>query len=147
MGGVLVSMAGDVSFTESPLVELVLLGAVERKIMKHIAQLPAWFYMTGFVAFQVGGSMLLRVASQRTGGEAIGLFFLGNLVGFCGATFLTLALRTQHPNLTFAICQGGAFCILQLACYAVFRVPMTSAQWVGVALIACGILSLQFSRT
>jgi multidrug transporter EmrE-like cation transporter len=113
--------------------------------MKHIAHLPAWLYMVGFIAFQVGGSMLLRVASQRSGGDAVGLFLLGNAVGFCGATCLTLALRTEHPNLTFAICQGGAFCVLQLASYAVFHVPLQSAQWVGIVLIAAGVVCVQLN--
>ena len=72
--------------------------------MKQVLQLPPWLYMVAFVIFQVGGSLLLRVASQRTGEAAVGLFFLGNAVGFCGATCLTLALRTEHPNLTFALC-------------------------------------------
>ena len=85
--------------------------------MKQVLQLPPWLFMVGFIMFQVSGSLLLRVASQRTGSTAVGLFFFGNTVGFCGVTCLTLALRTQHPNLTFALCQGGAFCVLQLACY------------------------------
>lgn len=113
--------------------------------MKQLLQLPPWLYMVAFVIFQVGGSLLLRVASQRTGEAAVGLFFLGNAVGFCGATCLTLALRTEHPNLTFALCQGGAFCVLQLACYWAFRIPLRSAQWVGVALIAAGVVCVQLN--
>jgi len=113
--------------------------------MKQVLQLPPWLYMVAFIIFQVGGSLLLRVASQRTGEAAVGLFFLGNAVGFCGATCLTLALRTEHPNLTFALCQGGAFCVLQLACYLVFRIPLRSAQWIGVALIAAGVVCVQMN--
>jgi multidrug transporter EmrE-like cation transporter len=101
--------------------------------------------MTAFIIFQVGGSLLLRVASQRVGSAAVGLFFLGNTVGFCGATCLTLALRTQHPNLTFALCQGGAFCVLQLACYLAFRIPLRPAQWLGVAFIAVGVVCVQMN--
>jgi len=111
--------------------------------MKQVLQLPPWSYMVAFVFFQVGGSLLLRVASQRTGEAAVGLFILGNAVGFCGATCLTLALRTEHPNLTFALCQGGAFCVLQLASYWIFRIPLRSAQWIGVVLIAAGVVCVQ----
>jgi multidrug transporter EmrE-like cation transporter len=113
--------------------------------MKQVLQLPPWLYMVAFIIFQVGGSLLLRVASQRTGEAAVGLFFLGNAVGFCGATCLTLALRTQHPNLTFALCQGGAFCVLQLACYLAFRIPLRPAQWIGVAFIAAGVVCVQMN--
>jgi len=113
--------------------------------VKQVLQLPPWLYMTAFIIFQVGGSLLLRVASQRVGSAAVGLFFLGNTVGFCGATCLTLALRTQHPNLTFALCQGGAFCVLQLACYLAFRIPLRPAQWLGVAFIAVGVVCVQMN--
>ena len=113
--------------------------------MKQVLQLPPWLYMVGFIMFQVSGSLLLRVASQRAGSGAVGLFFFGNTVGFCGATCLTLALRTQHPNLTFALCQGGSFCVLQLACYWAFRIPLRPAQWIGVAFIAAGVVCVQWN--
>jgi multidrug transporter EmrE-like cation transporter len=113
--------------------------------MKLILHLPPSLYMAGFILFQVCGSLLLRVASQRTGFAAVALFLFGNTVGFCGATCLTLALRTEHPNLTFALCQGGAFCVLQLACYLAFRIPLRSAQWLGVAFIAIGVICLQWN--
>ncbi|HTS17665.1 MAG TPA: hypothetical protein VMP11_08840 [Verrucomicrobiae bacterium] len=113
--------------------------------MKQVLQLPPWLYMAGFIVFQVCGSLLLRVASQRAGSPAVVLFFFGNMVGFCGATCLTLALRTQHPNLTFALCQGGAFCVLQLACYLAFRIPLQPAQWLGVVFIAAGVVCVQWN--
>ena len=113
--------------------------------MKQVLQLPPWAYMLGFVVFQVSGSLLLRAASQRTGTTAVGIFFLGNAVGFCGATCLTLALRTEHPNLTFALCQGLAFCILQLASYCVFQIPVRPAQWIGIAFIAGGVVCVQLN--
>ena len=113
--------------------------------MKQVLQLPSGVYMLAFIVFQVCGSLLLRVASQRTGAAAVGWFFLGNAIGFCGVTCLTLALRTEHPNLTFALCQGSAFCVLQLACYLVFRIPLRPAQWVGVAFIAAGVVCVQLN--
>jgi len=113
--------------------------------MKQVLQLPPWLYMTGFIMFQVSGSLLLRMASQRAGSAAVALFFFGNAVGFCGVTCMTLILRTQNPNLTFALCQGGAFCVLQLACYFAFRIPLRPAQWIGVAFIAAGIICVQWN--
>ncbi len=113
--------------------------------MKQVLQLPPWLYMVGFIMFQVSGSLLLRVASQQTGWTWVRWFFAGNIVGLCGVTCLTLALRTQHPNLTFAVCQGGAFCVLQLACYLAFRIPLRPAQWIGVAFIAAGVVCVQWN--
>ena len=113
--------------------------------MKQVLQLQPWAYMLAFVMFQVCGSLLLRVSSQRTGAAAVGWFVFGNGVGFCGATCLTLALRTEHPNLTFALCQGVAFCVLQLASYWVFQIPLRPAQWVGIAFIAAGVVCVQLN--
>lgn len=113
--------------------------------MKLVLQLPPWLFMAGFIMFQVCGSLLLRVASQRNGWPAFGWFSLGNIVGLCGVTCLTLTLRTQHPNLAFAVCQGGAFCVLQLACYLAFRIPLRPTQWIGVAFIAVGVFCVQWN--
>ena len=113
--------------------------------MKQLLQLPPWLYMVGFILFQVCGSLLLRVASQRTGWPAFGWFSFGNIVGLCGVTCMWLALRTQNPNITFALCQGGAFCVLQLACYLAFRIPLRPAQWIGVAFIAAGVVCVQWN--
>jgi multidrug transporter EmrE-like cation transporter len=113
--------------------------------VKQVLQLPPWVCMVGFIMFQVSGSLLLRVSSQRAGWVAFGWFSLGNIVGLCGVTCMTLALRTQNPNLTFALCQGGAFCVLQLVCYMVFRIPLRPAQWIGVAFIAVGVVCVQMN--
>jgi multidrug transporter EmrE-like cation transporter len=127
------------------MVELVSIVSTGGKNMKQVLQLPPWLYMVGFIMFQVSGSLLLRVASQRTGWMAFAWFSFGNIVGLCGVTCMTLALRTQHPNLTFALCQGGAFCVLQLACYLAFRIPLRPAQWIGVAFIAAGVVCVQWN--
>jgi multidrug transporter EmrE-like cation transporter len=127
------------------MVELVSIDSAGRKNMKQVLQLPPWLFMAGFIMFQVCGSLLLRVASQRTGWAAFGWFSFGNIVGLCGVTCMTLTLRTQNPNLTFALCQGGAFCVLQLACYLAFRIPLRPAQWIGVAFIAAGVVCVQWN--
>src|SRR5271154_6342883 len=97
------AMARGVSLAKSKVVQPVSIDPTGGGNMKQVLQLPPWLYMMAFIVFQVGGSLLLRVASQRTGETAVGLFFVGNAVGFCGATCLTLALRTEHPNLAFAL--------------------------------------------
>jgi multidrug transporter EmrE-like cation transporter len=127
------------------MVEFASIRSAGGKNMKQVLQLPPWLFMVGFIIFQVCGSLLLRVASQRTGFAFAKFFILGNIVGLCGVTCMTLALRTQHPNLTFALCQGGAFCVLQLACYLAFHIPLRPAQWIGVAFIAAGVVCVQWN--
>ena len=101
------------------------------------------FLVTAFIAFSVTGSLLLRVAGQHHGWQAGLIFILGNMSGFVAATTLTLTLRGRHPNLVYAFCLGGGFCMLQIMSRVLFKVPLTSWQWLGVSLIAGGILCLQ----
>lgn len=96
-----------------------------------------------FIAFSVTGSLCLRVAGQHHGGPAVAWFIAGNASGFVAATLLTLTLRGRHPNIIYALCLGGGFCALQLAARLLFHVPLSPAQWLGVSLIAAGMIVLQ----
>ena len=110
-----------------------------------IAMLP-WStagLVLGFIVFQVVDNLCLRVAAERTGWNALLFFAVGNVMGFCGTILLTLSLRGQNPNIMFALGYGLGFCALQLASYFFFRIPLSSPQWVGVALIAAGVVCLQ----
>ena len=101
------------------------------------------FLVAAFIAFSVTGSLLLRVAGQHNGWTAVAIFFAGNISGFVAATLLTLTLRGRHPNLIYAFCLGGGFCVLQLMSRLLFTMPLASWQWFGVGLIAAGIVLLQ----
>ena len=101
------------------------------------------FLVVAFITFSVAGSLLLRVAGQHQGWPAVLIFILGNISGFVAATTLTLTLRGRHPNLIFAVCLGGGFCILQLLSRVLFKMPLTTWQWFGIGLIATGMLCLQ----
>jgi multidrug transporter EmrE-like cation transporter len=105
---------------------------------------PTALFVAGFVAFWVNGGLCLRMAAERSGAAALGFFAAGNVIGFCGTIFLTLSLRGQNPNVIYALCFGLGFCALQLAAYGLFRVPLSPAQWLGVALIATGVVCVQF---
>lgn len=106
-------------------------------------QLPALALVPAFIAFSVTGSLCLKFASQRNGWPAVAVFMAGNLIGFCAASLLTLTLRGRNPNLIYALCLGGGFCMLQLLSWLIFRMPLSGWQWMGVGLIACGMVCLQ----
>lgn len=105
------------------------------------------FLVTAFITFSVTGSLLLRVAGQHHGWKAVLIFLIGNISGFVAATTLTLTLRGRHPNLIYAFCLGGGFCILQLMSRMVFKIPLTTCQWFGISLIVMGMLCLQIRST
>ena len=97
-----------------------------------------------YILASVGASLLFRVSSQHTGRMAFVYFVLGNCVGLCVSISMTLALRNANPNLIFAACLGGAFCALQLASTLIFKQPLAPVQWVGVSLVAIGLVLLPF---
>jgi len=95
-----------------------------------------------FVSASVGSSLLFRVAAQHGDRTGILYFILGNCVGLVVSISLTLALRGTNPNVIYAMCLGGAFCVLQLASTLIFKQPLSPVQWVGVALVASGLVLL-----
>ena len=95
-----------------------------------------------FILASVGSSLLFRVAAQHTGRTTIVYFILGNCVGLAVSISLTLALRGTNPNLIYAMCLGGAFCVLQLVSTFLFKQPLSPVQWVGIALVASGLVLL-----
>lgn len=97
-----------------------------------------------FILASVGSGLLFRLAAQHAGRPGILFFILGNCVGLVVSISLTLALRGTNPNVIYAMCLGGAFCALQLASSLLFEQPLSSTQWLGVALVACGLVLLPF---
>jgi multidrug transporter EmrE-like cation transporter len=109
--------------------------------MKTICTIVA---VAGYILASIGSSLLFRVAAQHTGRTALIYFIIGNCVGLGVSVSLTLALRNTNPNLIFAVCLGGAFCALQLVSAMVFKQPLAPVQWVGISLIAIGLVLLPF---
>ncbi|MDK2858583.1 MAG: hypothetical protein PWQ89_1702 [Verrucomicrobiota bacterium] len=110
-----------------------------RRRMKPILTIAA---VVAFILTSVGSSLLFRVAAQHSGRAAILYFILGNGVGLGVAMSLTLALRDMNPNLIYALCLGGSFCALQLASMLLFKQPLAPVQWIGVSLVAVGVVLL-----
>jgi small multidrug resistance pump len=109
--------------------------------MKPILTIAA---VIAFILTSVGSSFLFRAAAQHSGRPMIGYFILGNCVGLTVSISLTLALRGTNPNLIYAMCLGGSFCALQLASMLLFKQPLSSVQWIGISLVAIGLVLLPF---
>jgi multidrug transporter EmrE-like cation transporter len=100
--------------------------------------------VVAFILTSVGSSLLFRVAAQHEGRPMIVYFILGNCVGLMVSISLMLALRGTNPNLIYALCLGGSFCALQLASTLLFKQPIAPVQWIGISLVAIGLVLLPF---
>src|SRR3989338_6797111 len=98
----------------------------------------------GYLLTFLGVNLSMKVATQKSGTPAFSWWFIGgNAVGFFCTIFITLALKDRNPNLIYALCVGGGFCLLQVASFLIFREPLGAWQWAGVLLIGIGIICLQ----
>ena len=52
----------------------------------------------------------------------------GNCVGLAVSISRTLALRGANPNLIYAMCLGGAFCVLQRVALFLFKQPLSQCN-------------------
>lgn len=97
----------------------------------------------GYFAAFLGVNISMKIAVQKTGTGFWTWFIAGNVVGFFCTVAMTYALKDQNPNLIYALCIGGGFCLLQVASFLIFRQPLGPWQWAGVALVGIGIICLQ----
>jgi multidrug transporter EmrE-like cation transporter len=98
----------------------------------------------GYIIAFLGVNLAMKFASLRAGSSGFWWWFIGgNFIGFFCTVFLTRALKFQHPNVVYALCVGGGFCLLQFACYFLFKEPLTFWQWLGIGLVVLGTLCLQ----
>lgn len=102
-----------------------------------------FFYVTGFIAAQVSSMLCFKFVAESSGKTALKLFLLGNGIGFFCTVFLPLALKNQNPNLIYALCLGGGFCLLQFFSYFFFNVMLSPWQWSGIGCVALGMILLQ----
>jgi len=101
------------------------------------------FCILGYIAAQVGSMLCFKLVSEKTGRAALKFFLIGNGIGFLCTIFLPLALKNQNPNLIYALCLGGGFCFLQFSSYLLFKTPLSTLQWGGIACVALGMVLLQ----
>jgi small multidrug resistance pump len=69
-------------------------------------------------------------------------FFGGNLFGFSSIWLLMLVYKSMNPNIALGICVGGSFLLSQLALALIFKSPVSTMQWSGVAVMVVGMIML-----
>jgi len=70
-------------------------------------------------------------------------FFAGNAAGFFCPIIITWALKQSNAQITYALCLGVGFCLVQFGSFVFFREPLSWIQWSGIILIALGVFLLQ----
>ena len=100
-------------------------------------------YVLVFWAMQVIATIFFKWGSESQSRWIWG-FVVGNLFGFSSVWLMMLVYKVIHPNLALGICAGGAFLLAQIAVAVVFRLPVAPMQWVGIAAIVIGMLTLAF---
>lgn len=104
------------------------------------------FYVLLFVAGTVLSSIEFKFAAEHTGRKALLHFIGGNLIGVLGPIALTLALRVLNPNVTYALCYGTAFAVLQLVAWRLFHQPLSQWQVAGIVLVGVGVCLLHVGQ-
>ncbi|HEY6228478.1 MAG TPA: hypothetical protein VI282_15270 [Verrucomicrobiae bacterium] len=121
-------------------------GADMRREFPHIGCMK-WvlvaFYVVMFAAGTVLSSIEFKYAAEHTGRKALWHFIGGNLIGVLGPIALTLALRVLNPNITYALCYGTAFAVLQVVAWRLFHQPLSQWQVAGIVLVGVGVCLLQ----
>ena len=108
-----------------------------------LVDLRTGLLILGYFAAFLGVNISMKIAVQKTGAGFWYWFIGGNVVGFFCTIAMTLALKDQNPNLIYALCIGGGFCLLQVASFLIFKQPLGLWQWIGVVLVGVGIICLQ----
>lgn len=109
-----------------------------------LVDLRTGLLILGYFAAFIGVNLSMKLASHKTGMPAYWWWFIGgNVVGFFCTVFMVQAIKGQNPNLIYALCIGGGFCLLQIASFLLFREALSAWQWTGVALVGAGIICLQ----
>jgi len=101
------------------------------------------FFVVGFIISSTGASLLFKTAADAAGWTAFKYYLFGNFAGVWAPLCLMFALRGTNANIIYAVCYGGGFCALQIASFMLFKQPLSTLQWIGVATVGVGILLLQ----
>jgi len=72
---------------------------------------------------------------------------LGNIAGFASVLTFTLALRQIPLSIAFALSAGLGFVLVEvIGAHFVFHEAISAIQWLGVALVAVGVVLISQGR-
>lgn len=92
------------------------------------------------IVLEVVATTALKASDGMVHGRAVALVVLG----YCGAFYaLGLALRSIPLGVAYAIWSGVGIVMVSVIGYFLFHQSLALVQWLGIGLIAAGVIVLQ----
>lgn len=92
------------------------------------------------IVLEVVATTALKASDGMVHGRAVALVVLG----YSGAFYaLGLALRSIPIGVAYAIWSGVGIVLVSVLGYVLFRQSLALGQWLGIGLIAAGVIVLQ----
>ncbi|MFZ4624571.1 MAG: DMT family transporter [Rhodoferax sp.] len=92
------------------------------------------------ILFEVMATTALKASDGMRHWRPAVLVVLGYGIAFC---LLSLALRTIPVGVAYAIWSGAGIVLVSAIGYFLFRQSLALSQWLGIGLIAAGVIVLQ----
>ena len=99
-----------------------------------------------FWVMQIGAHVLFKYGATAPGRYWAG-FVCGNIIGASSILLLIKLYRHMPVNVAGALALGGGFLVAQISLALVYRQNLTLAQYVGIVVIATGIMMVTWGRT
>jgi small multidrug resistance pump len=100
----------------------------------------------GWLALAIGCEVIATTALKASDGLRHWRPAVLVVLGYCSAFYaLGLALRTIPLGVAYAIWSGMGIVAVSLLGWLLFRQTLTLTQWLGIGLIAAGVVVLQSS--
>ena len=91
-----------------------------------------------FLIFQIGTALFFKWASNSPQHYWLG-FIIGNTFGLFSTFAYVNVFKVLNPNLAVATCSGGAFLVVQIALFLIYKENATWFSAIGAFLIVTGI--------
>ena len=92
-----------------------------------------------FWAMQVVAQVFFKLGSTAPSRWLV-CFVLGNVFGASSIWFQMMLYKRLNPNLALALAGGGAFVCAQLGLALIYHSRPTLVQWLGLSVVAVGMV-------
>jgi len=96
-----------------------------------------WLFL--FWVMQIGAHLLFKYGATAPGRYWIG-FVCGNIIGASSILLLIKLYEQMQVNVAGALALGGGFLVAQVSLALVYRQGLAVAQYVGIVVIAAGMM-------